>query len=185
MEYAFDLLKHAEFGGDVHLSCYRLQTHFLDKFGPKILIARANFYKKQVVLSNFDFLHFLIFCSDYWVKQVPKIWGSENPTAFWSFEPFLLFCIFSTLRGYISCREKGHMGFFHNSWSTIGVASKITKKSHVTIMATWVMAAWKRSQMQFLCYFVGLLLSKRLFSCQILRQKCYTITVDMTWTWFI
>ena len=31
----------------------------------KILIARANFYKKQVVLSNIDFLHFLIFCSDY------------------------------------------------------------------------------------------------------------------------
>ena len=80
-------------------------------------------------------------------------------------------CIFSTLRGYISCREKGNMGFFHNSWSTIGIASKIFKKNHLTIMATWVMAAWTWSKMQFLRYFGALLLSKRLFSYQFFLAK--------------
>ena len=41
------------------------------------------------------------------------------------------------------------------------------KKNHVTIMVASVMAAWKQSKMQFLCYFGALLLSKRLFSCQL------------------
>ena len=33
-------------------------------------------------------------------------------------------------------------GFFRNSYSTIGVASKI-KKNHVTIMVAWAMRACK------------------------------------------
>ena len=45
------------------------------------------------------------------------------------FLPIFTFVYFLTLKGYISCREKGHIAFFHNSRSTIGVvASKIIKK---------------------------------------------------------
>ena len=63
-----------------------------------------------LIVWNFDFLHFLIFDYDYWGKQSPKT-----------------FMYFWTMRGYISCREKGHMGLFQNSRSPIGVASKIKK----------------------------------------------------------
>ena len=97
----------------------------------------ANFCKNQAVLGNFDSLKFW-FPSffDIWLQLLSKaksqnfgVWKTTmaDLQLFDHFLTILTFMYFWTTRGYISCREKGHMDLFHNSRSPIGVASKIKK----------------------------------------------------------
>ena len=88
--------------------------------------------------------------------------------------------VFSTLKGYILCREKGHMSFFHNSWSTVGVASKIKKKKTCDHNDSLSNGSLKTKQNTIFMLFWGSITQQQVFlHVNLFWLKCYTITVDM------
>ena len=88
--------------------------------------------------------------------------------------------VFSNLKGYILCWEKGHMGFFHNSWSTVWVASKIKKKKTCDHNDDLSNGSLKTKQNTIFMLFWGSITQQQVFlHVNLFWLKRYTITVDM------